>query len=371
MIQTVPLPTWRQLLNLPKGGGPLDGHSAAWLPLPGDAALWLSRSAWSLALLARALMAQRGRPIRVSVPEYICNQSLWPLRQTGVTLDFHALDPQSLTPIWSDHRHDTPPDLVLLVHYFGWANATDETLAYCQRHDALLIEDCAHVLRPTPDIGQRGDVVLYSQHKLLPCPDGALCLLRRHAVDLLPAMRAELVAMTSAHANATPWCWRRMLQKTPLAALRARLRPPGQNDFMADPSTAPMPALPRISAAAASLIATADLESIAHRRRENAAALLEAARTVPRIAPLYTGNLADAPYRLPLICADQQQAEALFLACRAERLPAESWPDLPPEITSGAASTLRRRVLLLPCHQDLHPMALQRAFTNALRRLTG
>lgn len=370
MIQTVPLPTWRQLLSLPKGGSRIDAQPDRWLTDPGDTALWLSRSAWSLALLARAMMVERGRTIRVAVPEYICNQSLWPLRQTGAELDFYALDPQRLTPLWPDDGQGAPPDLVLLVHYFAWANAGDEALAYCRRHDALLVEDCAHVLRPTPEIGRLGDVVLYSQHKVLACPDGALCLLRRQATALGPAMRADLNAMASDHPPVTAWAWRRMVQKTPIAGLRARLRPPGQSDFTADPSTTPMPCQPRASAAALSLIDAADLELVARRRRVNAAALLEVVGTVPGLRPLFDRILAEAPYRLPLLCANQQQAERLFQACRAERLPAESWPDLPPEITSGTATMLRSRVLLLPCHQDLQPAQLQQAFTRVLRRLS-
>jgi hypothetical protein len=46
------------------------------------------------------------------------------------------------------------------------------------RQRAWLIEDAVHALRPVRGIGASGDFVLYSPHKHLPIPDGAVLVVR-------------------------------------------------------------------------------------------------------------------------------------------------------------------------------------------------
>ena len=49
---------------------------------------------------------------------------------------------------------------------------------FLSKNGTWLVEDAVHVLKPTLNIGQKGDIVLYSPHKLLPIPDGAIIVIK-------------------------------------------------------------------------------------------------------------------------------------------------------------------------------------------------
>lgn len=367
MIATTPLPSLAQLLALPYLSAP-GGNALAepWLR-PGDlGGLWMARSAWSLAVLAETFRLAHGRAPVVMVPEYICNQSLWPLRQTGARLVFHPIRDDRLSPDWAACERLERPDIFLLVHYFGWPNDSAGARAFCDGRKAWLVEDAAHVLAPIPGIGETGEAVLYSPHKLLPIPDGALLVAR----ESLRAAEHHLVDATRAigwaHPHTTSWRLKRLVQKTPLGRLLARLRPGGQADFLGDPETQPMARQPAPSRAGAALIARADLAQAAEARRANATALLSALGGRAAWVPLFPLRNDIAPYRLVMRCANQDEASRLYVRLRTGGVPVESWPDLPPEVGEGAARRLRRTLLLLPVHQDLHPDQLTRACLTAL-----
>src|SRR5581483_3843330 len=85
-----PIPRWRELSGLAFGrtASP-EALSAPWRR-DGENAGWLSRSAWSLALIARWRARQTGaaesaaRPLVVWFPDFFCNEALVPLRQLNV-----------------------------------------------------------------------------------------------------------------------------------------------------------------------------------------------------------------------------------------------------------------------------------------------
>ena len=66
--------------------------------------------------------------------------------------------------------------IVLLVHYFGYPDKQIEDIVnLCQKHNAIIIEDCAHALYTDyidHKCGFYGDFTLYSIHKMLPYEDG-------------------------------------------------------------------------------------------------------------------------------------------------------------------------------------------------------
>ena len=66
----------------------------------------------------------------------------------------------------------------MLVHYFGCPTLAAPTKDFCAKHNAWLLEDAAHVLRPVSGVGKYGDFIIYSPHKLLPIPDGAVLVIR-------------------------------------------------------------------------------------------------------------------------------------------------------------------------------------------------
>ncbi|MBX9633674.1 MAG: hypothetical protein K2X44_01710, partial [Magnetospirillum sp.] len=148
------MPKWHHLLALRYLSHPNGSELAApWLRSGDLGGLWLSRSAWSLAVIADAwAMAHQRRPV-IAVPEYICDQSLWPLRQGRADLVFYAIHSDTLEPDWAS-MDGLKADIFLLVHYFGRPNDAEGARNWCDACGAILLEDAAHVLAPVPGVGE-------------------------------------------------------------------------------------------------------------------------------------------------------------------------------------------------------------------------
>lgn len=347
MITTAPLPHPSTLLcalaSAPAGN---DDVTAPWRR-PGDTAAVMSRTSWSLAHLAKELMARLGHPPRVLLPDWFCAQSLEPLRQTGAVPVFVPVDALTTLPHWSGEA-----DMVVAVHPFGRPADLSEAMDIARAQGALLVEDAAHALGPAPGIGEAGDAVLYSPHKTLALPDGAVLVRRNDAAGPLPAGGASESVPFPGH-----WLARRLVQRLLPDALRPHLPQGGQTRFEDDPApsgppsdTAPHPLIRR-------LMAGADLAKEAAARRNNAARLRAAAARFAEWEPLFPED-GPAPYRLALRCRSAKWAARLYTALRAARLPAESWPDLDASVKAdpgrhAGAVELRRTVILLPVHSAL------------------
>ena len=117
-----PVPAGRDLMAaLLNHAAPDEKLAAPWCR-PGDHWYWFSRSAWSLAAIARWRQRVTGRTsITVWLPDFFCNESLTPLRDLGVQLQFYLLADQmgpnsdALRTLAEEQR----PDLVVLAHFFG------------------------------------------------------------------------------------------------------------------------------------------------------------------------------------------------------------------------------------------------------------
>lgn len=343
MITTAPLPTLKNLTTWHQAADP----AAPWRR-SGQSAMVTPRSSWSLAWLA----ALRGKSPVVALPAWFCNGSLAPLRAMGARLTFVPVDGDGV-PDWDSVKQ---ADLVVAVHGFGRAAPLDGARAACVRTGALLVEDAAHALAPASGLGQHGDYVLFSPHKVLPLPDGAVLLSNGPPLPASPHLAQSL---------AWPWLRRRLLQRFLPDVLRRFLPQGGQTDFLADPPTEDAGSPFSASGLSLKLMAGVDLAAEAARRRANAAALRQAIGGLDGWKPMFAED-GPAPYRFVLRCKDAETAAARYAALRRAKLPVESWPDLPPEVEGGHAVNLRRTVILLPVHGSL-PKGYQRLYAQALK----
>ena len=85
--------------------------------------LWLSRSSYSMRLLARfRLQESKKDSINIWLPGYFCNESLEPLKKEKVNIFFYPLlkdgspDIRACKKLISTHN---TPDLFIAVHFFG------------------------------------------------------------------------------------------------------------------------------------------------------------------------------------------------------------------------------------------------------------
>ncbi|MDR6395952.1 lipid II:glycine glycyltransferase FemX [Herbaspirillum seropedicae] len=369
-----PLPRWATLLraSIPTSTDPHQ-LAAPWMRDESASAGWLSKSAWSLALIAYwRQQCQDGRPPRVWIPDYFCNGSLAALRQLPVELHFYPVQPD-LRPDYKAARQrakDAPPDIFLLVHYFGQPLPTADAREFCKHSGAWLVEDAAHVLQPVAGIGAEGDFVLYSPHKLLALPHGSLLIARAGGASKLgedglarlgaPASWSHQAGIAIGQARATGaslqtlvWCAKRSLQKL---GLRPR---PAPLSFDDDPGAATLPA-PAMSRFAQRLLGLSlrDLPKASAWRKQNLLVLDELINgSAGNTLELAWRNAPSSatPYMASYRTADPQ---AELTQLRARGLHASTWPDLPPEVLASqeqhaTALALRASHLFLPVHQSL------------------
>ena len=179
MITMTPLPSWKHIFQILFTRKYSQNDLAKPWNKKGDIAGWLSRSAWSLALISqwRKKTLNKSNCI-IWVPDYFCNASLTPLRVSGSTLIFYPTNEEMIpdNDKCKELAHISPPDIFIIVHYFGKPSNSKTIYDFCKTHKAWLVEDAAHVLKPIKGVGTLGDFVIYSPHKHLPIPDGALLL---------------------------------------------------------------------------------------------------------------------------------------------------------------------------------------------------
>lgn len=347
LIGAVPLPEWRDALAFLVGRGADDRSLAAPWRRGEEGAVWFSRGALALRAVAEWRRAAGERPPAVWFPGYFCNQSTAAVRAGGFETVFYAVD-RDLRPRWDDCEAlaaRTPPGLFVLVHYFGHPTPAAAARSFCDGTGALLIEDAAHVALPGPGIGEHGDFVLYSPHKILAVPDGSVLLTReRSTADAL----RQALAGTDAPA-AWPWLAKRLARKILPAAI-GRRRPA----FADDPPFVPLPETPCPSRPGRRLLARTlgRMEVLAALRRAHGQSLQRAWAPVPGCRPLFPLDGTWTPYRFPLLC---ENAPDRFDALLARGCWAEQWPDLAPEVAADphrhdTALALRNSLLLLPVH---------------------
>lgn len=376
-----PLPMWSQLRAL---RGPLPGNAALVAPWmkKGEIGGLLSRSTWSLALIAewRRRMAPE-RPVTIWLPAFFCNSALVALRALGARFVFYPVD-DALEPDLASFPtvEAGAPDLVVAVHYFGRPSPTSALHDFCTRHKAWLVEDAAHVLGPVAGIGTHGDFVIYSPHKHLALPDGAVLVARPNgsgrigdglaalgdpltwAAQLGPLQQRFAGRLVNADAQARRWLMKRVAQMLGVGR-RAAIQP------FAEPITAD--ASPQLTSPTCSDLARRLLGSqtgdLGARARQRHLLLWDAALTsepaAQDVAPAARPTLRSwIPY---LAAYTSTSADQVYDRWRRRGLPVTTWPDLPPEVKRDQTAyahawRLRHSRIYLPVHPSLSAARIAR-----------
>lgn len=363
-----PLPQWRDLFAAMFGTTSDEELAAPWLR-PEESAFWFSQSAWSLAAITKWRLRLTERQIaHVWLPDYFCNATLAPLRDMGADLVFYPVTEQMMPDIHACHRlaEQQPIDLFVLVHYFGQATPAEPFAAFSEQHRAWLIEDAAHVLRPVPGVGEFGDCVLYSPHKHLPIPDGAVMVVRPNgpaqlakietAMRVLGEIRANMYSLPGKSSRpATLWLLKRLAQ---CFGVRGRSSPPA---FKVEVESGEIVSChPEMSALAKRLLTPLRmrLQAVAALREQNAQTWASVLSWVDAEGHLTRCPTTTTPYLAGFSVGRADRTEALFGRLLQAGLPVTTWPDLPPEVMQDRAAhpvavSLRHTFLYMPVHQSL------------------
>jgi len=381
-----PLPDWGDVASIVTARLATDTELAhPWLR--GDARpFWFSRSAWSLYTIAQLRKRVTAKPsIRAWLPGYFCNESLEPLRDLGVHLDFYPVLPDGSANLEAcvAMLESGPPDLVVAVHYFGQPAALAGLARLSRESGAWLIEDAAHVLRSTAGIGECGDFVLYSPHKLLPIPDGALLLIRDNgpgsvtrellSVHDFTGLYDSTVGGRQPPVRATyGWLAKRLLQK--MDGCSGRASGPGfHDDDGAANSHAFLP--PGMSTLARKLLGA----MIDRLDEEEAVRKVNQAEWWSRLKPngVFPDSMEslpspETPYLAGVHLPNATVAERVYDLLQQARIPVVSWPDLPPEVLADPARqkvaiAMRETRVFLPVHRSIDAASIQSAIESASR----
>jgi len=384
MLPVAPLPKWTHLIKAVLLKSPsADALTALWRG-PADVAGWLSRSTWSLALIAlwRANLCNV-TVVTVWIPDFFCNSSLLALRRTGANLVFYPLT-DDLNPDMPSCRalaeSRGPPDIFVVVHYFGRPCNVSAAREFCVRHRTWLVEDAVHVLTPSGEVGVSGDFVLYSPHKHLPIPDGAVLVVRGNGPSKLQAVNSavfgppsewpqrlqDLSRRLGVNSNAGVlhsliWIIKRVIQKTGIYwIVKRHISASPESRSLSD--TVSVPARPSLMGRRLAAAVIPDLPVVARCRQRNQLVWDELLRTglsgLYGLTPMERSEHRDwVPY-LSSYEFKRQGESKMADRTGLQRLNASSWPELSPEINNDAAFhataiDLQQTRVYLPVNQSL------------------
>lgn len=342
---------------------------------------WFSKSAWSLVVITQWFQSVHPKPqCHVWIPDYFCNQSLVGLRSNSITLVFYPID-ASMQPDWAACNalaQKKPPHLFLLVHYFGQVSHVMGARDFCHRHQAIFIEDCAHALLPVEGMGNSGDFVLYSPHKSLALPDGALLLahprvmkrMAQNSDEFLPTFEpvvAKFLQQPQQPSHVWFWVLKRIVQRllpNVIATMRNDSRPSSKS--LNEQTSVRWTVLPKQSELSRQLLVRyiPTIESYAWIRYYHAVLWMHWLSKKNGFTP----SIPQFPYLLGVPCASsvvQQQ----YLQARDIPSPLTTWPDLPPEVLQHpeyhkTAIELQEKIIFYPIHHGIRPQRMRRDTSN-------
>jgi len=313
-----------------------------------------SRGMWAIAEAVSALLRDAGKKKGcIWLPDYICNDAVSPLRSDDYTLVFYPIN-DKLRPDWDTLERmiklSPAPDILLLVHYFGFQNDIEGSNSFCKRRNAYLLEDAAHILVPTSGIGCEGSAIIFSPRKLLPIPEGGLLVMPKRFI--LDSDNQNHRGDTKLLIN---WLIRRLAQRIMLSMGISWHKFIKQKDGDTSQEM-PNPFCNIYTLKLLSMIEP-NLNQIIAKRRRNYKLFCHWFGNLNGAKPLFPQLYDDiCPYAFALIM--KYSTAPVIKKLRSAGIPASSWPNLPPEVLVSkekhpTALWLQRHIMLLPVHQDL------------------
>lgn len=344
--------------------------------LPEQKSIFIHGSAWGILEAVRTLLLLRKKTTGiVFLPDYFCNQALIPLRLQPVQLVFYPVT-EKLNPDWSlmdDLVLDFgAPDIFILVHYFGFSGEITKALQFCQRVGAELLEDGAHVLKPFGEIGKHSWATVFSPYKLLPVPKIGI-LIVSEKTEIIPE---EPIRKKRFHTDIYKWIVKRLLQSF-LISCKIPWRNRKAVPFELDEEVTFEEDMPINTWVLQMLkILESQLEYYKAIRREYYRIIEEQILAINSdVVSLFFSSLPDdvCPYLFP-IRIREDRIKHVYYSLNRIGVPAQSWPDLPPEVKENPfqhkiALKLRGSILTLPVHQSLTKNQVE-FMASSLRKTT-
>jgi len=380
-----PIPEWgdiaKSIINKQLSNEKLAEY---WL-LNNEKSYWFSRSAWSLYMIVKfRLQISFDNKVKVWIPSYFCNESLVAIRSLPITLYFYPVLSNGKPNLTECNKilNNCNPDIILFVHYFGEEVISEEFYDLAHKNDAWLVEDAVHCLKPSRGIGNQGDFVLYSPHKLLAIPDGGLLIIREEGPSKITSNLLEKFNFNGVYdsvinmrqfSNLFPYKWllKRLIQKLGLHFSHKKIIFNSENK-MQDLKQLPHPKMSKLSKKLLSNMTNLDKES---ENRKNNQKEWDSSLTENKILGddinIISCHKKYVPYLATFVASDPAMAEFCFDLLQSSKIPVSTWPDLPPEVINDSkiqrvAIEMRATRFFLPIHCSINSANIKSSLSNIL-----
>jgi len=338
-----------------------------WLP-PGDRALYQ----WAKQGL-RAVFHDAGSGSTVLLPAYVPGGVIWAALDAGLDVRYYPVAEDLTLPVSAvaDRIRSVDPEIVQFVHYFGTVDAAfDDLVSVARERNATVIEDCARGLfsrdRTGRLLGSVGDVALFCPHKTLPSPEGGILVSRKGGLP-------DPGSPSGTWSRTARYVVRSVLARSPVdiaeqspAASRTQ-----SGDVTAESridqagygleSVTPDRRCSAPGFASRRALARCRPERVRAARQARYRALRELVAEADGIR-LLSDELHEGacPFGVVALADSATVRERIFRGLRNSGLPCEvlTWPPVYRDEAVRSfegAETLRRRLLVIPTHQQLPP----------------
>lgn len=325
------------------------------------------------ALIAGLKVLGVGKGDRVLIPAYICKIIPSLLGTLGIDYVYYpvrrdmSIDTNALKSLLGSINCKA----VLMVHYFGFVDPNfKEMVRLCRAKGVKIIEDCAHALYSEnngKDLGREGDIAIFSLYKVLGSPTGGMLIVNSDRIE--PVRLEELPVIDKAIKQARSLLY--MAERGIGFSIRPYLLARGAIKRLAhrDKGNSINVRAYDIDPLSLKIYKNADRAMIVSKRRENFGYLLKRVSECG-LTSIYT-RLSEgiSPLGFPILLEDRDRIHHLLYK-RGFLLHA-LWDELPEDIGEEEfpdSHYLRKRVLVLPVHQDIeheHLDALLDTITRA------
>lgn len=324
-----------------------------------------------------------GKDDKVLLPAYHCSSMIEPIIWADATPVFYKIRSDTsvdLNDIQSRLDHSTK--LLLVTHYFGFPQNLSRIRSFCDEHDILLLEDCAHSFFGEYDgkpLGSFGDYAIASAMKFFPIYEGGCLVSARHQIAPLHLESAgpgfEMKAILNTLEKGFAYDRLKLLEKfisLPIWFKNLiwdsikRLIPsektalgPGSSNGGFEFETKWLSK--QSSFISQQVIKRASKTRIAVNRRKNYIALQDALVGLPKCRPLFS-NLPEGvvPYVFPLVADEPEKIIPILknAGVPVVRFGEFLWQSTDAKICPVSID-LSRSVLQFSCHQELRPEELE------------
>jgi len=330
--------------------------------------------------IALALQQMKiGKNDKVLLPAYHCISMVEPVVQANATPVFYKINADTSVDLDDIRaRLDSSTKLLLITHYFGFPQDLSKLRIFCDEHNILMLEDCAHSFfgeykgRP---LGSFGDYAIASTMKFFPVSEGGCLVSSHHPITSLQLESAGVAFEVKAALNALElgFEYGRMgllhkimylpiyLKNLIWGFVKKRVRPE-KTDSEPDFSEEEFEIWLYKASSSFSQYLTRKMSQtrIAVSRRKNYTILLEALSGLSGCRPLFN-KLPDGvvPYVFPLFV---EEPEKFFKPLKNHGVPVIRfgeflWRGMDMG-TCPVSISLSKRVFQFPCHQELTPAEL-------------